>query len=178
VDAFVKHHALEKVTVLGHSFGGRVALMYAGSYTAERLVLYNTSNPNTPSLFRALNAFAANVLAYLAPQFLWHVHTTMLKPRSYSNHVGLTKNEITRMLETFILTHKTLRQPPTTLHTKSVLCIAGTRDRIVDPRATHHYAATLPHATLATLDGGHFAHIDNPEGFCRVLEKFCTPEPV
>lgn len=171
--AFVVHHALEKATVLGHSFGGRVALAYATAYKTEQLILYNTSNLRTFSLFRMLNILAARTFMHLAPKFLWRVHTTMLKPRSYSNRVKLTSAEAVRMLATFICTHKKPWRPPTAPLTESILCIAGTHDHIVDPRIAHRYAVTLPHATLATLDGGHFAHIDNPEAFCHVLEQFC-----
>ncbi len=59
------------------------------------------------------------------------------------------------------------------------LILHGEADEFIDPDQPRHLAALIPNATLVIIPGaGHFAHIQQPAEFHRIVLKFLTREEV
>lgn len=167
VRALLIHLNVHSTKVIGHSYGGRIALALADLYPVEHLILYNASDLSRHSLFRTINLWIARIGKLCAPTLLWWVHTSLLKPRSYRNHVSVTYREAARMLGLFIRTHEYSLVPVLKTQSHRSLRIVGARDRIVPPAidsSADHPADTV---FVTMKDGGHFAHIDAPDAFCK-----------
>jgi pimeloyl-ACP methyl ester carboxylesterase len=58
------------------------------------------------------------------------------------------------------------------------LVLWGAADRIAEPDYGRRFAAAIPGARFAQIEGaGHFPHLEQPEAFARAIEEFLAAEP-
>src|SRR3989344_6477461 len=170
VHDFVVELNLENVSVIGHSFGGRVAYAYAGEYPTKYLVLYSASAPGANSVRRYV-CYVTLAMKRIAPRLLWHLHTTLFKSKMYKNEVLLSKPEIRTMLDVYLTTHRIIHaQQPAPLC--PMILVYGTHDRLVPLRAAIYYTQRKPDADLIVISGaGHFAHIEKTKEFLTAIKR-------
>ena len=176
---------LEKLTVLGTSFGGRLAqgLAIRHPELVDRLVLCNTWPLNV-----ALEAINLAGLAKL--QALRHAlpDTARALAEAYygRDHVDRHPELVTRFAQRAgagpglrtTLARSTQPLPPEGI-TVPTLLIVGTADQVVPPRQMRSMHQQIAGSTLVEIEGAHHAiTVERPVEVARAIESFVVGEPL
>ena len=190
----------DRVTLVGQSLGGGIALQFAYQYPerCERLVLVNSGGlgEEVSPLLRGLALPGIDVLAPLAfqPVYATVVDTMAgwlrrvgLQPspsaleqwRSYCSLIdGDTREAFLATLRA-VVDHRGQRVSASDrLHLAAALptlIVWGDEDVIIPVEHAHDAHAAIPGSRLELFEGaGHFPHCDDPVGFTRVLLDFIS----
>lgn len=188
-----------RVTVVGHSLGGGVALQFAYLFPdrVEALVLVSSGGLGkevNPLLRAAILPGSEFVLPLVASGWLHGVGDTALR---YWGRLGLppispSSDEAWRNLATladgptrtaFLATSRSVigvagqtvaaRDRLPALRSRPSLLVWGARDRIVPSSHLENARAELPDAEVEIFArSGHFPHLDEPDRFAGVLSRF------
>jgi pimeloyl-ACP methyl ester carboxylesterase len=191
--------AVHRVTVVGHSLGGGVALQFAYLFPdrVDALVLVSSGGLGkevNPLLRAATLPGSEIVLPLVASSWLHGVGDTALR---YWGRLGLppishSSDEAWRNLSTladgatraaFLATSRSVinvagqtvaaRDRLPALRSRPSLLIWGARDRIVPSSHLQNARTELPDAEVEIFDrSGHFPHLDEPDRFASVLGRF------
>ena len=188
----------ERVTLVGHSLGGGIAMQFSYQFPemTERLVLVSSGglglevNPalraaSLPgaNLFLSLTAGATKRASGVAGRVLRAGHLTPNPGldelfRSYSSLADADRRTafLATVRSVVGLGGQTVRAGDR-LHLASeipVLLVWGTDDPIIPVEHARAAHELLPHGTLAVFDGvGHFPQVEAPERLVAALEQFC-----
>jgi pimeloyl-ACP methyl ester carboxylesterase len=193
----------ERVTLVGHSLGGGIAMQFSYQFPemTERLVLVSSGglglevNPalraaSLPgaNLFLSLTAGATQRVSDLAGPVL-RAGRVPSSPgleelvRSYSSLADADRRSafLATVRSVVGLNGQTVHAGDR-LHLASeipVLLVWGADDSIIPVQHGRAAHELLPHGTLVVFDGiGHFPQVEAPERFASVLQGFCaTTEP-
>jgi pimeloyl-ACP methyl ester carboxylesterase len=191
---------VERVTVVGHSFGGGVAMQFAYQFPerTERLVLVGSGGAGrgVSPLLRAATLPGANLVtsALRLPGARLAVDLAVELLRLLDTGAGLDAAEIRRIVDD--LPDKTARgaffrtlrsvvdwrgQVITALDRSyltrdtPVMLVWGDRDSVVPVDHAHIAHAAMPGSRLEIFDGaGHFPFRTDPARFVGILEDFCA----
>lgn len=189
---------VERVTVVGHSFGGGVAMQFAYQFPerTERIVLVSSGGLGrevTPAI-RAITAPGFHhVMGALTVPVVRHVNAAALRVLSAT---GLPH---TRDLGEVARVYEALADPRARAATRHVvravvdfrgqvvtmadrayltrglpMCVVwGAQDHVIPARHAERAAELAPWATVEVIaDSGHFPHRDHPERFVRIVREF------
>jgi len=169
VGAFTAALNIKPYAVLGHSFGARVAALYAAQHSPPRLVLYGMGSGRR-SFFRLLNILLMHTVGRIAPRLLYAAHRSLLTPAGYTDDSELTSARARMMLRIYANTHGT--ESPPSLRCPTLL-IYGKRDPITPYWIGSRLSGVIPGSKLVTLpQEGHLAHIRNPQIFLQHILTF------
>jgi proline iminopeptidase len=201
-DALRQRLGFDKWAVIGHSFGGNVALEYALRYpqSLSRLVLMNTGgdqwwvNQNAPEILAKRGYRASTVQAarrfyngQVTPgEFL---PTIMKFSSAYSYHnspLGLVKELILGHMpktrpEALIFGYTQLLNNWTVMDrlseiTVPTLIVAGRYDFLFPPEHQAILADRLPNADLVLIErAGHNPHMEQQTEVIEAIRRFLTP---
>ncbi|MFC7496024.1 MULTISPECIES: alpha/beta fold hydrolase [unclassified Nocardioides] len=195
---------IDKATVVGHSFGGGVAMQFAYQFPerTERLVIV-ASGGLGPEVHPGIRAITTpgfhEAMGVLTLPGLRHLGIAGMRTLAA---IGLKQTrdfgEAARIFDSF-------KDPATRHATRHVvravvdwrgqivtmadraylseampMCVVwGRDDRVIPVRHANTAAELAPNARVEVIPGaGHFPHHDDPERFCQVLEEFVrTTEP-
>jgi esterase len=191
VDRLVEHLDFHAAAVLGHSFGGKVALMYAREHADELRqvwVMESTPAPRAPegTAWRMLEAVRAlppefgsraeaveGLVAQGYPQPLAQWMAINLEPDDGRYRWRLELDAVEEMLRDFFRTDlwEVVSSPPegVELH-----LVKGTRSDTLDPEAERRVEAAARAGGgvfLHRLEGGHWINADDPDGVVRLLAE-------
>ena len=188
---------VDSATVVGHSFGGGVALQYAHQYPerVERLVLVASGGlgpevtmalraaclPGSAAFVRMLaaaaptpvGAFARSValrLGVAAPaeiDALSNGLVALADPAARAAFLHTVRFALGRSGQRL-----DAREHLHGLDAERVLLVAGRQDGCIPVEHSEAAHRQLPGSRLAVLDGGHFPHREHPEVFTRELLAF------
>src|SRR4051812_20207165 len=189
---------VDKVTVLGHSFGGGVAMQFAYQFPerTERLVL-GASRGLGPGVSPAIRAVSApgfhQVMGLLTLPGVRHVGKAGLVALSR------TRFKAARDLDEVAEIYDSFRDPAARAAIRHVVSavvdwkgqivtmadrayltdampmsvIWGRDDRVIPVRHASNVAALAPHARVEVIpDAGHFPHKDHPQRFAKAVHEF------
>jgi pimeloyl-ACP methyl ester carboxylesterase len=189
---------IDRATVVGHSFGGGVAMQFAYQYPerTERLLLVSTGGlgPEVTPAIRAITTPGFHqVMAVLSAPVLRHVTTATLRMLSRSGVTQLRDlDEVADIYESF----KDPRTRAAIHHVVSSvvdwkgqivtmadraylteampMCVVWGSDDLVIPVAHASNASALaPSARIEIIpNAGHFPHKDHPERFVKIVRDF------
>ncbi|GAA1160047.1 alpha/beta fold hydrolase [Nocardioides aquiterrae] len=195
---------IDKVTVIGHSFGGGVAMQFAYQYPerTERLMLVASGGlgPEVSPAIRAISSPGFHqVMSVLTLPGIRHAGMAGLRALSAT---GLSR---TRDLDEVADIYDTFRDPAArhavrhvvkavvdwqgqivTMADRAYLTEAmpmwvvwGRDDRVIPVRHANAAAELAPNARVEVIpDAGHFPHKDHPQRFARIVQDFVrTTEP-
>lgn len=195
---------IDKVTVVGHSFGGGIALQFAYQFPerTERVMLVASGGlgPEVTPFIKLIQAPGwEQLMSVLTLPGLRHVESTALRAlatygagpvRRYTRDLDQAatileswKDRRTR----FAIRHLVRavidwRGQIVTMADRAYLTEAmpmavvwGRDDRVLPVLHASNVAALAPGAAVTVLpDSGHFPHRDHPEEFVRLLDEFVT----
>lgn len=189
---------VDKVTVVGHSFGGGVAMQFAYQFPerTERLVLVATGGLGpevTPALRLVTLPFFHEVAGAITLPGVRHVTTTTLKALKATGLRGTRDlNEVADMIDSWrdpgsrrAIRHLvravvdvrgqvvTMRDRAYLTQAMPICVVWGTEDHVIPVKHAGIAAEIAPGAVVEIIaDAGHFPHKDHPERFVKILANF------
>ena len=189
---------VERATIVGHSFGGGVAMQAAYQFPerCERLVLVDSGGlgPEVAAFMRALSLPGAELaLAVGCSEPVVRAGTAVARALK---RVGLQPTPSTEAVARSMALLTTQQARSSLLTTLRgvigfagqrvsaidrlglatlipTLIVWGERDRIIPVEHARAAHASIPGSALEVIAGaGHFPHLDEPAGFARALESF------
>ena len=189
---------IESVTVIGHSFGGGVAMQFAYQFPerTERLVLVSTGGlgPQVSPAIRAITTPGFNqVMGVLTLPGIRHLATTVMRA------LGSTGPASLRDLAEAAEIYDSFKDGPSRAAIRHVvravvdwkgqiismsdrayltdampMCVVwGRNDTIIPVRHASNAAALAPTARIEVMpNSGHFPHKDHPQRFVKIINEF------
>lgn len=183
VHEYIEQNIGARVTVVGHSNGGRIALFMAGTNEhadlIERLVLISPSGvePKRSLSYYVRSAVAKTLKAPIkilpsalrAPAEDWLRHTVVwraLGSADYNAQTGVMRDTFVKTVNRHLNgTLKRIEVP--------TLLFWGTQDKAVSRRQMHVIEDAIDDCGLVELQGaGHFGHLDQPKRVVSGIRHF------
>ncbi len=164
---------LENFYLMGHSFGGALAMLYSlkNSQKIKKLILYNAAIIREITLKKKVISFFTKIfkpLEKIIPQKL----SFFLKKIFYRFIIGSYDYFLVdeNLKKTFNNINQDLREKAKNLNIKTVL-LWGENDRVTPLKHALILKNLIKDCELITLDGGHSPHKENPEKFAEILKE-------
>jgi pimeloyl-ACP methyl ester carboxylesterase len=176
--------ALERVSIVGHSHGGRIAIHLAAHHPelVDKLVLVDAAGIRAPRTLRwyrrvAMAKLAKHVLNRLGPA--GRALSGRLVGRTASGDYSATAQALRPTFNRLVSADLTPLLPEVRA---STLLIWGENDEDTPLRDGETMERLIPDAGLVVFEGaGHFAYADQPQRFARIARHFLggtgEPEP-
>ncbi len=173
VHSFCEALSLSPYAVLGHSFGARVALSYAATFGAPKLLLVSMGDWNRVGWFRKLNTAIIHTVGRLMPGFLFYMHKTFLTPREFADNARVEREHGKRMLAVYMRTHQKGDDTIFSRVKAKTLLIYGKSDPITAVSIGSRIQLRIAGSTLVVIpDAGHLVHIEQPSAFLAPILAF------
>jgi pimeloyl-ACP methyl ester carboxylesterase len=175
---------LERVSIVGHSHGGRIAIHLAAHHPdlVDKLVLVDAAGIRAPRTLRwyrrvAMAKLAKHVLNRLGPP--GRALSGRLVGRTASSDYSATAEVLRPTFNRLVSADLTPLLPQVRA---STLLIWGENDEDTPLRDGKTMQRLIPDAGLVVFEGaGHFAYADQPQRFARIARHFLggagEPEP-
>jgi len=183
---YIEHHQLEKVIVLGHSMGGKVAMLFAVKYPTlvAKLIIVDIApryyQPHHTDILKALNSvdflihntrkLVDQKIAELIPDI--GVRSFLLK-NVYWKEKGLLayRFNLQSLTENNSEVGKAL--PSFTTFDGETLFLAGGNSGYITESEVPMIKAHFPKATIKTIANvGHWLHAEKPGAFYELVMRF------
>src|SRR5258708_9327855 len=150
--------------VIGHSFGGRIAAIYASQYPTKKLVLYSNGGLHQKSLKHTLYKYVfVNFTRHIIPNYIYVSHTRIFKPKNYYNKIFVNTARSKRVLDIYSQPSPNLKQFLEKIKTDTLI-VSGKRDYIVEPSMGKRLHEIIRNSELLEVPNAtHFAHIETPQ---------------
>ncbi len=176
VERLMQQTGIDRAALVGHSFGGRIALALAAGRPTRisRLVLVASAGIRPP---RRAGYSLRVATAKLARWFFslpgWGVTGQRIITTVQGRIGSRDYRSAGHMRPTLVKVVNEDLTPLLPAIQASTLILWGDQDREVPRRAMETMAARIPRSRLVVLAGaGHFPFQDAPEECCRILEEF------
>ena len=195
---------IDKVTVVGHSFGGGVAMQFAYQFPerTERMILVAPGGMG-PEVTRAIRAITLpgfnSVMGVVTLPGLRHLTTAYLRALCATG-LAATRDldEVADIIDSFrdVKARTAIRHVVSavvdwrgqivTMADRAYLTAAmpmcviwGTEDHVIPVRHAGHAAEMAPGCTVEVIaNAGHFPHKDHPQRFVKIVNDFIrTTQP-
>lgn len=174
IHQFVTKLSINNPIVIGHSYGGRIAISYASRYPTKKVVLYSTGGgiPEKSLMKKFYRNVFVKLAKYFVPNLIYWSHSMIFKPGSYDNTIILNIERSRRMLDIYVQIPEDLREIMANIQTKT-LVITGGQDHITNPAIGKELSQRLMESTYVEIpDATHFAHLESPRAFYSALDNF------
>ena len=161
---FLKSLNIKKPTLIGHSFGGRIAINYASKYDVDKLVLFGS-----PFVVREKTGFKIKLLKTLK-----NIKLLSKLAETMKNHMGSEDYKAANGIMREILV-KTVNTDLTEAASKikcEALLIWGENDEAVPVSEAKELEKTIKGSALIVLPGTHYCYLENLERVVSILEYF------
>lgn len=160
----VKELKIENPILIGHSFGGRVAISYSSMYPVSKLVLFGS-----PFIKRENNSLKVKLLKQMKKiKPLNNLAETMKKhmgSEDYRNASGVMRQVLVNVVNED-LTEKAKKI------TCPTLLIWGESDEAVPVSEAKELEKTIPDSALIVLNGTHYCYLENLNHVVSILNHF------
>ena len=161
----VKELKIKKPIIMGHSFGGRVAIKYASMYDVEKLVLFaspfNDNNDQLSTKTKILKGLkrlpGMNKIGEFMKNFIGSSDYKKASPTMRQVLVNAINEDLSNDAKKIVC--------PT-------LLIWGTNDEAVPVGEAKKLEKLIDDAALIILPGTHYAYIENIDRVMRILDNF------
>ena len=175
LEEFVKQLKIDSPTLLGHSFGGRIAILYASRNPVSGLILVDAAGVKpSRTLKYYLRVYSFKLAKILYPLLVGKTKAaakleSMRSSRGsadYNNASPLMKQVLVKAVNTDLRNVMPAIKAPVQL-------IWGEEDTATPMSHARTIARLIPGAKLASFPGaGHFSFIDNPFQTASILRRF------
>lgn len=170
---FIKKNGIKNVTILGHSFGGKVAIRVASEYPklVDKLILVGASGLKPyASLKKYISFILAKIIKHTLPNF-FNFKSKIRK--DFYRKIESDYADAGRLRGVYL---KTIREDLTEYLKKidqQTLIIWGDQDRAVPLKYGKKMYQLIKNSKMVILeDKGHFLHIHDPERFTSYVKDF------
>ena len=162
-EGFLEEQGIKNPLVIGHSFGGRVAIKLLARGRVDKAVLTGCAGIVKKRTLRyKMKVRAYRIVKKLAPRYA-ETHFGSAEYRTLSPVMRESYKKIVN--EDLREEAKTIKRP--------VLFVCGSEDRETPLSSAEIYHACVKDSRLIVMERcGHFAHIENPLAFNAAAEEF------
>lgn len=164
---YIENNRLKNVILVGHSFGGRIAIEYCSNNSTKGLVLVDSAGIKPKFSFKKL----LSVLKYKWTKKL--VKLGLLN-KSKLNKFGSSdyraaSDEMKKVL--FSAVNYNQKRLLKRINAKTLI-VWGKNDKETPTYMAKQMQKHIKNSDLVFLEGGHFSFLDEPYKFCKVIEYF------
>lgn len=166
---FIRSLDLKNVVIVGHSFGGSVAIKVAidNPHYLEKLVLVNAAGVrHTPTLKSIKSIFVNVVRPFFSPSFMQPIRT------KFYQMIGSEYLSIPSMSKVFAKVVSENLMPLLSKINIPTLIISGRNDKVTPVSHAKEMDRKIKGSKLVVLSSGHFSFLDQPDEFVKLLTKF------
>ncbi len=171
VQSFIEKLGLKSVTLVGHSFGGRVAIKLAATHpdAIGKLILVSSAGIRAEPRMKTLKFVAAKILKpFFAPTFMQPLRRKLYALIGAEDYILTPK-----LQQTFRNVASEDLIPFLPRIQADTLIIWGKKDRVTRLNFAQRMARAIPRSRLVILPGaGHFSFLDQPEEFFQAVTEF------
>lgn len=175
IEALLAHENVRRPILVGHSFGGRVAILYASRNETDRVVLVDAAGVKPKrSLKYYLKVYSFKARKRLAYTFLSKEKADALienarKKRGSSDYAAASTTMRTILSK---VVNEDLKSEMPKIAAPTLL-IWGENDTATPMRDARIMEKLIPDAGLVSFPGaGHYSFLDNPQQFSAVFTNF------
>lgn len=176
---FIRLQGLDKFVLLGHSFGGRVAIKFSVEYSekVKALILCDSaglkSKPGFKNRIISHMAYIGNIV--FSPHFLLrfkngarNIFYSFLRNKDYVKANGVMKESIKKVIDEDLFPYLSKINIKT-------LIVWGERDKMVPVKQSHILKEQIKDSVLKLLpDVGHSPHLEVPGKLFKIIVSFLT----
>jgi len=161
----------DKCSLIGHSFGGKVALMYASKYAVDKLiVLASPFKPEIPKV-----TLKVKLLKFLKKIFGFRGLIEFAKKHigsaDYKNASGTMREILVKHVGLDITENVKLIKSP-------CLIVWGENDTTVDVSNAYELEKLISDAGVVILNGTHYAYLENLNQMLNIIRNFMGDENI
>ena len=179
VEALAKAEGIENPILIGHSFGGRVSIVYASRNKTQKVILVDAAGVKprrSLSYYRKVYTF--KLLKRILPLIVGRKRATEMIEARRAKAGSSDYNQATPMMRAIL--SKCVNEDLCHLMPKieaPTLLFWGEKDTATPLADAKRMEKLIPDAGLVTVAGaGHFAFLENTPLFLRVAESFLQKE--
>ena len=179
LEAIAKAEGIENPILVGHSFGGRVSIVYASRNKTRKIILTDAAGVKPKrSITYYRKVYTFKLLKRLAPIFLGKARAEQMiqarRAKAGSSDYNQASPMMRRVLSKVINEDLCHLMPKITAPT---LLFWGENDTATPLADAKKMEKLIPDAGLVTVAGaGHFSFLENTPLFLRVAESFLQKE--
>ena len=165
LEKFISSLSIEKPILMGHSFGGRVAIQYSSNHNIKKLVLFGSpcirKNKELPLSVKILKSIkklpGMNTFGEYMKKYIGSRDYKAASPKMRQILVETVNEDLSSYA-------KQIEEP--------TLLIWGDHDTEEPVENAKELETIMPDAGLVVLPGSHFAYLENLQQVVRILKKF------
>lgn len=179
LEEFVRRNGIERPTLVGHSFGGRMAILYASRNDVDRLILIDAAGIKPRrSLRYYIKVYSFKAGKRILPWLVGCARADEIIDRwrgkagssDYAAASPRMRAIMSRVVNEDLTGRLTLIKAPT-------LLIWGEKDTATPMRDARIMERLIPDAGLVSYpEAGHFSFLDRPGQTTAVIQSFLKPE--
>lgn len=164
---YIAENNLSNVVLVGHSFGGRVAIEYASKNLVLGLVLVDSAGIKPKRSIKK----RAKIFRYKFAKLLVKLK---VKNKEYLNKFGSPdyKNSSTQLKNVLVNAVNYNQQPLLKNIKAKTLIVWGNNDKDTPMYMAKKLHKNIVNSELVVFKGGHFSYLENSYSFYKVLEYF------
>ena len=179
IEALVAELGVENPTLVGHSFGGRVAILYASRNAVRRVVLTDAAGVKPHRTMRYYyKVYSYKLMKRMLPLMIGQKKAQMLLEQRRAKAASSDYNRATPMMRAILskcVNEDLCRYMPSVK--APVLLFWGDKDTATPIADAHRMAKLMPDAGLVVAEGaGHFAMLEQPALWEASLKSFLNIE--
>lgn len=175
LEEFTDILGLDNPILLGHSFGGRIAILYSSRNPVSKLVLVDAAGVKPKrSLKYYLKVYSFKFAKWLYPNIVGRKRATEIIEQMRSRRGSYDYNRCSPVMRKVMVkvVNTDLRQYMPAI-TAPTLLIWGEEDTATPMRDAHIMKKLIPNAGLVSFPGaGHFSFVDNPYQSAAAFRRF------
>ncbi len=161
---FLKELKIDNPILIGHSFGGRIAIYYASIYPVSKLVLFGSPFIKGENDSLKLKVFKSLKKIKFLNNFA-EVMKNHLGSEDYKNASGVMRQILVNTVNTDLSSNASKITCPT-------LLIWGNNDEAVPVSEAKKLESLIDDSALIVLNGTHYCYLENLNHISCILENF------
>ncbi|MBF4694576.1 alpha/beta fold hydrolase [Fusibacter ferrireducens] len=175
VETFISHLGLKNLTVIGHSFGGRVAIKLSPKHLYDKLILVNSAGikpKRKPNYYFKVYGFKGirslgklPIFSYILAEPI-RAYSEKYSSQDYKQASPMMKMVLSKVVNEDLKSYLPQIASPT-------LMIWGDQDTATPLQDAQLMSSLIPDAGLVVFEGaGHFTYLEQPNRFLTIIKTF------